>query len=160
MVMKSPFDEVNRGTTPRRRFYGLVAKTRGCWLWTGAVVHQGYGRFWFAGDYVLAHRFAAMLDGRDPSGLCVCHHCDVRLCVNPAHLFLGTSADNTADMVNKGRQAKGERTNVTPLRPSEVVKIRRLRRAGAGLPALAARFGVSRITIHNIEHRKTWAHIP
>jgi len=84
----------------------------GCWLWTGVKIHNGYGqvhrRSWHGP--MLAHRAMwEVTHGPIPDGLFVCHHCDVRACVNPAHLFLGTREDNTADMMRKGRQARGPR---------------------------------------------------
>lgn len=81
-----------------------------CWLWTGHKIPRGYGRLRLNGRLILAHRVAYELEiGPVPNGLLVLHHCDVRACVNPAHLFLGTHADNAADRDAKGRQAKGNR---------------------------------------------------
>jgi len=72
----------------------------GCHVWTAAHYSNGYGMF----DAQLAHRVAWKIHiGPVPGQLCVLHHCDVRNCVNPEHLFLGTKQDNTRDMVAKGR---------------------------------------------------------
>jgi hypothetical protein len=78
----------------------------GCWLWLGLVDEKGYGRFGKGGR--AAHRKAyELFIGEIPKGLCVLHTCDVRSCVNPKHLWLGLPADNTRDMLSKGRASGG-----------------------------------------------------
>lgn len=96
-----------RPSDPKPRFWSKVKKTDSCWLWTGALNGRGYGIFGVThGNNMTAHRFAwLMANGSIPDGMDVCHHCDVRCCVNPIHMFVGTRSDNMRDCAEKGRTA-------------------------------------------------------
>lgn len=146
-----------------------------CWLWTGCTERKGYGKFHWGGHLTAAHRVSyEMVFGPVPDGLWVLHHCDNRLCCNPDHLFLGTAADNTADMVRKGRNARGERSGMrlhpesicrgerhgmARLTEAAVLEIRHLVADGAAQRAVAAQFGMSPATVCVIVARKVWKHV-
>ncbi len=89
-------------------FWARVRKTKKCWIWTGGKNKKGYGAATYGGKTWRVHRLAWLLSkGAIPDGLFVCHRCDVRVCCNPDHLFLGTNQDNMADMRAKGRDRGG-----------------------------------------------------
>ncbi len=162
-----------RGGTLRRtpisdRFYKLVAPAdaNGCMVWLGGKVSKGgYGQLKAGGRYggsLKAHRVAWELrNGPIPDGMVVCHRCDNPPCVNPDHLFIGTHADNVADMDSKGRRKtlRGQNARNAKLNEQQVVAIRRERENGRSLQSLANAFGVSQATISLIANHKLWSHI-
>lgn len=87
------------------KFWRHTVKADGCWLWRSAIVANGYGGVKHNGKMVRAHRASWLIHyGPIPDGLQVCHRCDVKPCVNPEHLFVGTHKDNMRDCVEKGRR--------------------------------------------------------
>ena len=131
-----------------------------CWLWTASLSALGYGQFRF-GPRRPAHRVAwELTHGPIPPKLCVLHRCDNRACVNVAHLWLGTHADNMRDMAKKGRSTRGERSRLAKLAPTEVLSIRAERARGARTNALAHAFGVSERAVRHIVDGDRWRHIP
>ena len=99
-------EATSRTRPPLERFLGFVSPepNTGCWLWTGAAVPKGYGTFNIEGKFHRAPRVSwTLFRGDIPAGLLVLHHCDLPLCVNPEHLFLGTNADNQLDSIRKNR---------------------------------------------------------
>lgn len=128
-----------------------------CRLWTGST-KEGYGRAWEEGKETGAHRAAyqvyhgVTLTTDD----LVCHSCDVLACIAEAHLFKGTSAINSADMVSKGRSMKGAKHHAAVLTPAHVAEIKDAPRGyGTGV-ALARKFGVSPTTISMVRCGATW----
>ena len=95
---------MSRYQTLSERFWAKVNRDGDCWMWTGTLNHKGYGQFWFGTKHHQSHRASWMMHrGPIPDGMWVLHKCDTPSCVNPAHLYLGTHAENMADMVARGR---------------------------------------------------------
>lgn len=119
-----------------------------CWPWTGTKNRYGYGRFRADGREMNAHRAAWIAErGQIGEGLVVCHRCDNPACCNPTHLFLGTVADNNADMTAKRRNRRGERHQNAKLTDAQVIAARGDRRSGR---AVAREYGVAPETIYKI----------
>lgn len=152
-----------RGPKPRppeERFWEKV-DIRGpdeCWEWKASRYPNGYGKFQLLAGAALAHRVAWMLThGEIPTDMCICHHCDNKLCCNPSHLFLGSYADNMADAALKGRTARGTRNSHAKLDETKVRRILRLWATGGYTQqGLADMFGVTQANISYIVLRKTW----
>ncbi len=126
-------------------------------FWDKVSFKQGYGSFSFQSGPMKAHRFSCvMARGHIPAGLSICHKCDNRKCVNPAHLFPGTHKENMADMYSKKRHGWGQRNRHTKLSESQVIEIRNELAAGRSRLHIAIEYGVSRLTIGNIERGETW----
>lgn len=137
----------------------VVADTHtGCWNWAAYRTPVGYGKFHVGGKALFAHRVSyELFVGPVPAGLCVCHRCDNRACVNPEHLFTGPQSANVADMIAKGRQAasRGESNGRAKLAPETIAEI--LRAEGFSQQELADAYGVSRSHISNIRSGRRWA---
>lgn len=144
------------------RFWSWV-EIRGkdeCWPWQGYIHKRGYGRFQRAhGEPWQAHRAAWIATfGPIPFGKLVCHKCDNRPCCNPKHLFLGTSKENTLDMVRKGRAPKSSKPGQIPrkLTWEKVREIRKKRKDGVMIKTLAVEYKVDYTMIQNIIHQRNW----
>lgn len=169
--------------TITERFWIKVDKTGDCWEWRASRNYRGYGTFsiGYGKSPVLAHRRSyEMTYGAIPDGLFVLHHCDNPPCVRPEHLFLGTNADNMADMMKKGRYvprkipsgdaswsrnnldrvARGERHAGVKLTNEQVTELRKLREEGKTFAYLSRTFGIGYTQIGRIIRRESWGHIP
>jgi hypothetical protein len=121
-----------------------------CWEWLGAGKGNGYGHT----SHGPAHsRAYELFVGDVPAGMDVCHRCDNRACVNPDHLFLGTRAQNMADMVTKGRGAGGNRKH---LREHQVQEIRRRLAVGTAPRVIAETMDVNYATITAIKAGRSY----
>jgi hypothetical protein len=161
------------------RFWDLVEKTDGCWLWKGSTASYrlGYGSFHPDADTrVRAHRYSYELHyGRVPDGLYVLHRCDTPACVRPDHLWLGSKAENNSDRALKGRSATGERNGqhtkpgstargsqhgMAKLDEATVREIRsRYKPFVVTRAHLTREYGVSRSLIDQIIDRQIWKHV-
>lgn len=133
-----------------------------CWLWTGPIYKRNeYGKFSQGSTQMAAHRWAYEFFIDDiPTGLWVLHRCDVILCVYPRHLFLGTTDNNMADMVAKGRSARGEKHHKAKLTEDDVRNIRAAWNRGfVSQVDLAIQYGVRPGNIWAIVTGKTWKHV-
>jgi hypothetical protein len=142
------------------RFWKKVDKTsnpNGCWEWCGAIVlNRGYGLFGFKGTK-LAHRISYELsNGSIPSNMCVCHTCDNPKCVNPQHLWLGTTQDNTEDRHIKNRSARGSKIGTSKLTEAQVkdIKSKQLRSL-----EYCKKYNISDTTVYRIWNNEFWKHI-
>jgi hypothetical protein len=152
------------------RFWAKIQKTDSCWLWTGGCTGSGYGVIEIPGHgrrSIAVHRLSWEIhNGPIPEGMVILHLCDVRNCVRPDHLCLGTQADNVNDCVSKGRNRysthhlNGELNGNSKLTAEQVAIIRSEYATGTTSSIkLAAVYGVSKPTILRIIHGETWSHV-
>ena len=130
-----------------------VLVTNGCWHWRKYRSEKGYGRFDWRGRWMFAHRVAwELTHGPIPSGMSVCHTCDVRDCVRPDHLFLGTNADNIADKMAKGRHRArtGEDHPMHKLSTAETEGVVAAKQSGEPAKIIAARYRISESHVYRL----------
>lgn len=165
MTVKSDGSHVSkkRWTMPfLDRFWSAVKKTEHCWEWTGYTGSTGYGSIKRDGRLLSAHRVSWEIHyGPIPAGLWALHRSDNRCCVRPDHLFLGTPADNHADMDAKGRRGVvfGEGCYNAKLSNLKVLAARQLLSAGISQSVIAAKLDVCQNTISKINLGLSWKHV-
>ena len=150
--------------TTEERFWTKVKKTDGCWNWIGTKNATGYGIIGINGKNHLAHRYSYKLHiGKIPIGMSILHHCDVPACVNPAHIFIGTQADNMADMAQKGRAnggpPSGEGNDNVKLTETKVRAIFNDRENGMSFRSIGKKYSISHTQAWRILNGESWAHI-
>ena len=152
---------MNINVRKRLENHSQVNEKSECIEWTGSTSPEGYGYIKVTDRTKYAHRIAYEIHkGPIPKHCVVMHVCDNPRCINPDHLVAGSIADNVADKVATGRQARGEKNGRAKLRPRQVATIRRLHRAGRLTKSqLARQYSVDRGSIGRILSRKTWKHI-
>lgn len=140
-----------------RLLFRIREGASGCWLWTGAINDAGYGILLSGGRQVRAHRVAyELFVGPIPNALVVCHRCDIRACVNPDHLFIGTRDDNNKDMRKKGRAEHSDKHHAAKLTAEQV----RLIRDGRGRQSeIAAKYGITQSVVSRIRSGKAWGRV-
>lgn len=128
----------------------------GCWEWNLAKYPNGYGQCNGRG----AHRASyEEFVGTIPSGMKVCHKCDVRHCCNPDHLFLGTQDDNMRDMVDKGRSAAGARNGRALINEAMAIKVSEMLKQGIQACDVSRQLNVRAKSVYRIKYGESWAHV-
>lgn len=128
----------------------------GCWLWTGCVHANGYGKIKSKQRTGLAHRFAwELFRAPIPPGMIICHKCDTPLCVNPDHLYVGTDADNCRDKMARGRDRKASGTDAAHAK-LDWEKVAVIRSSPLSNKRLAKMYGVDPSTVWDARRGATW----
>lgn len=143
----------------------LVIQPNGCWEYSGAKDADGYGMFWYDGKTRGAHQFSARYLGNFVvnKGQQICHSCDNPPCCNPAHLFIGTTQQNTADRHFKGRSVKGSRVGTSVYNESIIKAVKNAYKTRTHyrgiIKDISREFNVSYGVVWYACKRNAWPHI-
>lgn len=143
----------------KARLLSRVILNGDCWIWSGTAAKRGYGMIGVRGSHTaLTHRLSYELHkGSIPSGALVLHTCDVRRCINPDHLYLGTAKQNTADMLSRDRESFGERSGAAKITEATTDEIFRLSALGRSQRSIGGMVGLSQGQISRILNNKAWS---
>ena len=131
-----------------------------CWLWTGQQTHSKYGQINSRFTRILAHRLSWMIyRGPIPEHLDVLHECDVKICVNPDHLKLGTDQENANDVGNHGKRVNGERICTAKLTTEKVLEMRHKFANGVSQKLLRREYGLTNGQVSKIVRGLAWKHV-
>ena len=141
----------------RLDYHAMPELNTGCWIWMLADDGGGYGLLQVKGKSLKAHRLQwERFNGPIPEGMRVCHHCDVRCCVNPDHLFLCTHRENMEDAARKGRIPRGEKAVHSKLTADQARAILKDERSSR---VIGLDYGISKTSVCDIKIGKNWKHI-
>jgi hypothetical protein len=146
----------------KKRPISFIINSNGCFLCTSHRNMKGRGPYSYPQVKIkgkqrnLSRVIYEMIYGPIPPGMVVRHKCDTPLCINPAHLELGTTADNVADKVARNRQAKGSQIGASRLTEAQIVEIR-----SSEMPAveLAEKLKVHPATVWRVRQGVIWKHV-
>lgn len=158
-----------KGTLKERLYRHTVLPTdpTDCWIWVGAKISGGYGTIRDGRKVVKAHRASWVVhngeipEGEGYHGTCVCHKCDNRLCVNPAHLFLGSNLDNMKDRDTKGRRTapRGAAHPMAKISEDTARYCAAEVQSGRSAASVAAEVGLTPFHVGRIARGQAWAHL-
>jgi len=155
--------KIERKPAHRRPVHEVLSQYKisegGCWEWAGVLSRDGYGMACYQGKRVRAHRLSLLNHlGVKGSDLLVLHKCDNRRCINPKHLYLGTNAENSKDMVDRGRSSSpygqlSSNAKITECKAKAILQDARAHKL------IAEEFGVAPSTVSAIKTGRRWGHL-
>ena len=158
------FNNSSRPGNPIEVFHRNISNEdhpNGCWIYQ-RIENTGYGSITIKDKAIAAHRFSfSLYNGEIPKGLYICHRCDVKSCVAPNHLFLGTAKDNRQDMLQKkrGNAPRGTKQPHAQLNEQKVSEIKLKLKNGERQVDIAKEYSVNRSVIVDIKRGKNWHYV-